>query len=115
MLVVFYTRIIALAAALKALFIFSTRLSMLVLIILKGFILLYLIFPSYYISSLYKITEIIYALAAIETASGGEPLIILLRNLRKLAALRAFPVITSICFLKVSLGFRWTLSYLIKS
>jgi hypothetical protein len=114
-LVVFYTGIIALAIVLKALFIFSIRLFMLVLIILEGFILLYFIFLSYYISSLYRITEIIYALAAIETVFGGEFLIVLLKDLRKLAALRAFPIITFICFLKVSLGFRWTLSYLIKS
>jgi hypothetical protein len=115
MLVVFYIRIIALAVALKALFIFFIRLFIPVLIILKGFILLYFIFLSYYIFSLYRIIEIIYALAAIEIIFSGEPLIILLRDLRKLAALRAFPVITFICFLKVSLGFRWTLSYLIKS
>jgi hypothetical protein len=104
--VVFYTKITALAAALKALSIFSTRLSMPVLIILEGSVLLYLIFLSYYASSLYRITGMTYTLAAMETISGGEPLIILLRDLRKLAALRAFPIITSICFLKVSLGFR---------
>jgi hypothetical protein len=113
--VVFYTRIIALAAALKALFIFFIRLFIPVLIILKGFILLYFIFLNYYISSLYKVTKIIYTLAAIETVFNKKPLIILLKDLRKLAALRAFSVITFIYFLKVSLGFRWILSYLIKS
>jgi hypothetical protein len=60
-------------------------------------------------------TGMIYTLAAIETVFGGEPLIVLLRDLRKLAALRAFLIITFIYFLKVSLGFRWMLSYLIKS
>jgi hypothetical protein len=115
MLMVFYTGIIALAVALKALSIFFIKLSMPVLIILKGSVLLYFIFLSYYIFSLYKITGIIYTLAAIETVFNGEPLIILLRDLKKLAALRAFLIIISIYFLKVSLGFRWTLSYLIKS
>jgi hypothetical protein len=103
---VFYTGIIALAAALKALFIFSTRLFMLVLIILKGFILLYFIFSSHYISSLYRITGIIYTLAAIKTIFSKEPLIILLKDLRKLATLRAFFIIIFIYFLKVSLGFK---------
>jgi hypothetical protein len=73
---------------------------------LEGSVLLYLIFPSHYTSSLYKITKIIYTLAAIETVFNKKPLIILLKDLRKLAALRAFPIITFICFLKVSLGSR---------
>jgi hypothetical protein len=104
--VVFYTKIIALAIALKALFIFLIKLFMLVLIILKGFILLYFIFLSYYTFNLYKITKIIYTLAAIKTIFNGELLIILLRDLRKLAALRAFPIIIFIYFLKINLGFR---------
>jgi hypothetical protein len=104
--VVFYTKTIALAAALKALFIFSIRLFIPVLIILKRFILLYFIFLSHYIFSLYKITGIIYTLVVIKTIFSREPLIILLKNLRKLAALRAFPIITFMYFLKVSLGFR---------
>jgi hypothetical protein len=104
--VVFYTRIIALAIALKTLFIFFIRLFILVLIILKGFILLYFIFLSYYIFSLYKITEIIYTLAAIETIFKKELLIILLKNLRKLTTLRAFFIIIFIYFLKVSLEFK---------
>jgi hypothetical protein len=86
-----------------------------VLIILKGSILLYLIFPSHYTSSLYKATKITYTLAAIKTIFNKEPLIILLKDLKKLAALRAFPIITFIYFLKVSLGSRWMLSHLIKS
>jgi hypothetical protein len=81
---------------------------------LKGSVRLYFIFLSYYIFSLYRITGIIYTLAAIETAFSGDSLIILLKDFRKLAVLRAFPIITFICFLKKSLGFRWTLSYLIK-
>jgi hypothetical protein len=87
---VFHTKIIALATALKALFIFLTRLSISVLIILNRSVLLYFIFPSHYIFSLYKITKIIYALAAIKTAFSRDSLIILLKDLRKLTALSAF-------------------------
>jgi hypothetical protein len=39
-----------------------------------------------------------HALAARATAFKGEPLIILLRDLKKLAALRALPIITLIYF-----------------
>jgi hypothetical protein len=47
-----------------------------------------------------------HTLAAKATASRGDPLIILLSNLKKLAALKALPVITLTYFLKESLGFR---------
>jgi hypothetical protein len=47
-----------------------------------------------------------YALAARAIAFKGDPLIILLSDLKKLAALRALPVITLIYFLKESLGFK---------
>jgi hypothetical protein len=47
-----------------------------------------------------------YALAARAIAFRGDPLIILLSDLRKLAALRALLIITLIYFLKESLGFR---------
>jgi hypothetical protein len=47
-----------------------------------------------------------HALAARAIVFKGDPLIILLSNFKKLAALRALPVITLIYFLKKSLGFK---------
>lgn len=47
-----------------------------------------------------------YALAAKAIVFGGEPLIILLSDFRKLAALRALLIIILMCFLKESLKFR---------
>jgi hypothetical protein len=47
-----------------------------------------------------------YALAAKAIIFRGDPLIILLSNLKKLAALKALLIITLIYFLKESLGFR---------
>jgi hypothetical protein len=47
-----------------------------------------------------------HALAARAIAFRGDLLIILLSNLKKLAALRALLIITLIYFLKESLGFK---------
>jgi hypothetical protein len=55
---------------------------------------------------LYRVTKRIYAFAALATALEGEPFYILLRDLRKFTVFSAFPIITSMCFLKESLGLR---------